>query len=60
MCEPGMPLELWLDERTDLEESLRAIEHLVARGLVLYPALSNFAAWQAQKALGLAALHGHR
>lgn len=46
------------DERTDLEESLRALDHLVARGMVLYPAVSNFAAWQVQKALGLSALHG--
>ena len=46
------------DERTDLEESLRAVDHLVSRGLVLYPAVSNFAAWQVTKALGLAALHG--
>lgn len=46
------------DERTDLEESLRAIDHLVARGLVLYPAVSNFAAWQVTKALGVSALHG--
>jgi aryl-alcohol dehydrogenase-like predicted oxidoreductase len=46
------------DERTDLDESLRAIDDLVARGMVLYPALSNFAAWQVTKALGVAALHG--
>lgn len=46
------------DERTDLEESLRAVDHLVQRGLVLYPAVSNFAAWQVTKALGLSALHG--
>jgi aryl-alcohol dehydrogenase-like predicted oxidoreductase len=46
------------DERTDLEESLRAVDHLVSRGMVLYPAISNFAAWQVAKALGLSALHG--
>jgi aryl-alcohol dehydrogenase-like predicted oxidoreductase len=46
------------DERTDLEESLRAVDHLVARGMVLYLAVSNFAAWQVEKALGLSALHG--
>lgn len=46
------------DERTDLEESLRAVDHLVQRGLVLYPAVSNFAAWQVTKALGLSALYG--
>lgn len=42
------------DDRTDLEESLRGVEHLVQRGMVLYPAVSNFAAWQTAKALGLA------
>jgi aryl-alcohol dehydrogenase-like predicted oxidoreductase len=46
------------DDLTPLEESLRALDDLVAQGKVLYPAVSNFAAWQAQKALGLAALHG--
>ncbi len=42
------------DERTALEESLRAIDDLVRQGKVLYPAVSNFAAFQAQKALGVA------
>ena len=46
------------DERTDLEESLRALEHLVASGKILHPAVSNFAAWQVQKALGIQRLHG--
>lgn len=46
------------DDATDLEETLRAVEHLVARGLVLYPAVSNFAAWQLAKALGLQARLG--
>ena len=44
------------DERTDLEESLRALDDLVTRGLVLHPAVSNFAAWQVTKALGISAL----
>ncbi len=43
------------DERTSLEETLRAVEHLVQSGKVLYPAVSNFAAWQVTKALGVAA-----
>ena len=43
------------DEETALEETLRALDDLVRRGLVLYPALSNFAAWQVVKALGIAA-----
>ncbi|MDQ3035871.1 MAG: aldo/keto reductase [Myxococcota bacterium] len=46
------------DERTELEESLRALEHLVASGKILHPAVSNFAAWQVQKALGIQRLHG--
>jgi aryl-alcohol dehydrogenase-like predicted oxidoreductase len=41
------------DERTALEESLRALEDLVRQGKVLYPAVSNFAAFQAQQALGI-------
>jgi len=45
------------DENTALEESLRTLNDLVAQGKILYPALSNFAAWQVQKALGVAALH---
>lgn len=42
------------DERTDLEESLRAIEDLTREGKIIYPALSNFPAWQSAKALGIA------
>lgn len=45
------------DDATSLEESLRAVEHLVSRGMVLHPAVSNFAAWQIAKALGVQALH---
>ncbi|HEU5060033.1 MAG TPA: aldo/keto reductase [Kofleriaceae bacterium] len=44
------------DDETSLEETFRALDDLVRRGLVLYPALSNFAAWQAVKALGVCAL----
>ena len=40
------------DDRTHLDETLRAIEHLVASGKILYPAISNFSAWQTVKALG--------
>ncbi|MCA9567045.1 MAG: aldo/keto reductase [Myxococcales bacterium] len=46
------------DDRTDLASTLRAVDDLVRQGKVLYLGLSNFAAWQAQKALGVAALHG--
>jgi aryl-alcohol dehydrogenase-like predicted oxidoreductase len=43
------------DDETDLEETFRALDDLVHRGLILYPALSNFAAWQVMKALGVCA-----
>jgi aryl-alcohol dehydrogenase-like predicted oxidoreductase len=46
------------DDVTDLGETLRAIDDLVRAGKILYPACSNFAAWQVAHALGLAALHG--
>jgi aryl-alcohol dehydrogenase-like predicted oxidoreductase len=39
------------DAATPLEESLRALEDLVRAGKVLYPALSNHAAWQTQHSL---------
>lgn len=42
------------DDVTPLDESLRAVEQLVASGKILYPAVSNFAAWQAARAIGLA------
>lgn len=41
------------DDEADLEETLRGVELLVQSGKVLYPAVSNFAAWQTMKALGL-------
>ncbi len=46
------------DDVTDLEETLRAVELLVAQGKVLFPAASNFAAWQVSKALGVQHRHG--
>jgi aryl-alcohol dehydrogenase-like predicted oxidoreductase len=42
-----------IDRITPLEETLRAFEDLVRAGKVLYPALSNHAAWQTQLALGV-------
>jgi aryl-alcohol dehydrogenase-like predicted oxidoreductase len=45
------------DDITALDETLRALDALVQSGKILYPAVSNFAAWQTQKALGMAALH---
>jgi aryl-alcohol dehydrogenase-like predicted oxidoreductase len=41
------------DARTPLEEQMRALEDLVRAGKVLYPAVSNYAAWQTQAALGI-------
>jgi aryl-alcohol dehydrogenase-like predicted oxidoreductase len=46
------------DELTDISESLRALDDLVRQGKILYPACSNFAAWQVAQALGIAALQG--
>lgn len=47
------------DDRTPLEETLRVLEDLVRQGKVLYPAVSNFAAWQTSKALGISAREGY-
>lgn len=41
------------DERTCLEETLRALDDLVSSGKVLYIGASNYAAWQVSKALGI-------
>lgn len=46
------------DVNTDLEQVLRTLDDLVTRGMVLHPAVSNFAAWQVTKALGVQALRG--
>ena len=40
------------DDTVALEESLRVLDDLVRQGKILYPAASNFAAWQTAKALG--------
>lgn len=40
-----------LDPYTPLEETARALENLVQRGLVRYAGYSNFNAWQSQKLL---------
>lgn len=42
------------DPHTAIEESLSAMTTLVEQGKVLYPAVSNFSAWQTMKALGVA------
>ncbi len=46
------------DADTPVEESLRAMDDLVRQGKVLYPAVSNWAAWQVMKAQGIAARQG--
>jgi aryl-alcohol dehydrogenase-like predicted oxidoreductase len=46
------------DGKTALEDSLRTLDDLVTSGKVLYLGASNFAAWQVEKALGIAARHG--
>jgi aryl-alcohol dehydrogenase-like predicted oxidoreductase len=46
------------DATVPLEETLRALEKLVADGKVLYLGASNYAAWQVAKALGIAACRG--
>ena len=46
------------DEYTALEQTLRAMEDLVRQGKILFPAASNFAAWQVAKALGVSAREG--
>lgn len=43
------------DAATPIEETLLALDDLVRRGLILYPAVSNWAAWQIAKALGISA-----
>ncbi len=44
------------DEHVCLDESLRAVNTLVEQGKVVYLGLSNFAAWQAMKAISLTQL----
>jgi len=46
------------DADTPIEESLRAVDDLVRQGKILYPAVSNWAAWQIAKALGISAREG--
>ena len=46
------------DDVTDLTETLRGLEDLVRSGKILYPACSNYAAWQVAHALGIQRLHG--
>jgi aryl-alcohol dehydrogenase-like predicted oxidoreductase len=46
------------DKATPPEESLRALEDLARAGKILYPALSNYSAWQTQRAIGVQEKNG--
>ncbi len=46
------------DDATDVGETLRALDDLVRAGKILYPACSNFAAWQVAHSLGVQAAAG--
>lgn len=46
------------DPRTELEETLRGLELLVQSGKILFPAVSNFASYQTQRALDIAERQG--
>lgn len=43
------------DKQTPIEETLRTLDDLQRQGKILYPAVSNWAAWQITKALGISA-----
>ncbi|MYH64317.1 MAG: aldo/keto reductase [Chloroflexi bacterium] len=47
------------DADTPIDEMLRALDDLVRHGKILYPAVSNWAAWQVMKAQGIAAQAGY-
>jgi len=46
------------DKLTPIEESMRALEDAVRAGKVLYPAVSNWSAWQTQRAVDLQERNG--
>ncbi len=48
------------DANTPVEESLRAFDDLISQGKVVYTGISNFAAWQIMKALGICEREGLR
>ena len=45
------------DKLTPIEESMRALEDMVRAGKVLYPAVSNWSAWQTQRAVDIQEKH---
>lgn len=46
------------DPHTPIEQTLRALDDLQRQGKILYPAVSNWAAWQIATALGISAREG--
>ncbi|HEV3382355.1 MAG TPA: aldo/keto reductase [Trebonia sp.] len=46
------------DAATPIEETIRALDDLRRQGKILYPAVSNWAAWQIATALGISAREG--
>ncbi len=46
------------DSMTALDETMRAVDDLVRQGKILYPAVSNFSAWQTQKAVDMCEKYG--
>ncbi len=46
------------DAAVPIEETLAAMNDLVRAGKILHPAISNWGAWQIEKALGISALEG--
>lgn len=47
------------DNETPIEQTLRAMDDLVKAGKILYPAASNYAAWQVAQALGISTQEGY-
>jgi aryl-alcohol dehydrogenase-like predicted oxidoreductase len=46
------------DDNTPVEETMRVLDEMVRQGKILYPAASNFAAWQIMKGNGIAHKEG--
>ena len=46
------------DKDADMDDSLRALDDLVRQGKILYPAASNYAAWQIMKARAISRREG--
>jgi len=46
------------DPDTPIEDTVRTLDDLVRQGKIVYPALSNWAAWQIATALGVSAYEG--